>query len=116
MMDFMPFYINCTEWAGGAQILAGTTPNTFFFIYDWYFNGVWVVCLRWHHQYSSNGAMACAIPTFLPVGEWDAIFAYPHRMAYMYCRFFGNSYRLYCTSRAHLGTLVAFGAAIPSFV
>ena len=69
-----------------------------------------------HHLYGSCRAVACAVAAHDTVGHGQAVFSYPHGMAYLRARFLGFGQMPNSSRRAHLGAACAFGAAISVFI
>ena len=78
MMHFIPFNINRAEWAGGAEVLAGTAADALVLI-----DGGHLMAFVVNHLDGSRGAMTGAVAARNAIGQNNAVVLHPNGMADM---------------------------------
>ena len=111
MVHFIPFHVNCAEWSGRAEVLAGTAADAFVLV-----NGRHLYLAIWafivYHLDGTSGAMTCTVAATDAVGQHHAVLLDPHGMTHMDAGFFLTGYGLDGTGRADLAAACAFGATV----
>ena len=115
-MYFVSFYVDCAERPRWAEILACSASYAACFVDGGYPCSELIVGVEWYHLYCSRGAVALAVAAADAIGDGNAVFAYPHGVAYLRAYLLGQCYWLYCSCGAHFRAAVAFWSAISALV
>ena len=128
-MDFVSFYVYCSERPGRTEVFTGSAADAFFLVYDrdpysctFFFRiasrpmATAVSVPDFDHLDGSCRTVPCTVSAFDVIGHDDAVLLDPYSMAYLYGGFFGDSNRPYRSGRADIGTFRAFRPAVSTFI
>ncbi len=111
-MYLMAFYINGTERAYRAEILASAASDTALGIYGRNLYSIGCVRINRYHGYRSCRAMSCTIAAMHSFSRCDTPLRQPYRMTCLYgCAFF-LLYWNNCSYRTYIAAYIAFGATV----
>ena len=111
MVHFIPFHVNCAEWSGRAEVLAGAAADAFVLV-DGRHLHLAVRAFIVHHLDGTSGAMPCAVAAADAVSQHHAVLLDPNGMTHMDVGLFLTGDGLDGTGRADLAASRAFGTTV----